>query len=180
MDKQFIKYGDTFCAIEHANNDVCYLLQLKKKQKELVISKQEKFSKQETLLNSLTNQKHIFLIVNNEQVLSKSIDFVNQSKQRVVKTAFPNISLQDFYYQVTQDSSRSHIAICRKEVLDKIIGIYTDKKISVINFSLGNLAVKSLLPFFENKTLSTSNAEIVIENNEIISITKETQKEQTY
>lgn len=180
MNKQSLKYGHTFCAIEHGVNGAFYLLQLQKKKKELVISKQESFLNQETLLTNLKGQKHVFLIVNNEQVLSKSIDFVNSSEERVVKTAFPNIGLQDFYYQTYQSTTSSQVAICRKEVLDKIIKEYLEKGISIIDFSLGNLEIKSLLPYVENRGLSTSNAEITLENKEIVNIDKGNQKTEAY
>jgi len=179
MKNRWLTYGTQFCAIEHAIVGQLHLLQLEKKKKELVIAKQESYTDFDKLTTELKNQKHIFLIVNNEQVLSKEIDFVHPSDERVVKTAFPNIQLQDFYFEVYQKANLSMVAICRKEVVDTLLQEYLGKGISVINFSLGNIRVSSLLPFFEGDVIMTSNALVHLEDTQISSVEKgkETQKE---
>ena len=180
MKNRLLKYGASFCAVEHANDTSFHLLQLQKKKKELVISQEKKCGSLVSILEALGNQKHIFLIVNNELVLSKQIDFTHTSEERIVKSAFPNIALQDFYYEVFQNDTNSSVSICRKEVLDKVVQAYKEKGVSIIDFSLGNLGIKSLLPFLERTQINTSNATIHLEDKEVRSIEKNKSTSESY
>jgi len=180
MKNRLLTYGIHFCAVEHATEQNFHLLQLQKKKKELVLSKQESYTNFNDVVASIGSQKHIFLIVNNEQILSKEIKFTHSSKERIVKTAFPNIQLQDFYFEVSQNDILSMVCICRKEVINTLLQEYTEKGISVINFSLGNLKVNTLASFTELAQIQTSNAVIGIENKQIIGLEKKKGLAQTY
>ena len=61
--KRYLTYGHSFCAVEHAYNTSFQVLEVTKKQKELVISKQENYSSQKAVFESLKNKKHLFLIL---------------------------------------------------------------------------------------------------------------------
>ena len=180
MRNRLLKYGSSFCAIEHANDAVFLLIQLKKKKKELVILQEEKRTSLKSLFEVIGKQKHVFLTINNEQVISKQIDFVHTDEERVVKAAFPNIVLQDFYFDVYQNDVISLVSICRKEVLDKIVQEYKEKGISVIDFSLGNIGIKSLMPFLDEERINTSNATVNIEGGKIQTIEKNEGISQSY
>lgn len=172
MISQRLTYGSSFCAVEHANDKKFHFLQLKRKKNELILSREESFNRFFELISLIGKPKHLYLVVNNEQVLSKKIDFVHASKERVVKAAFPNIQLQDFYFEVYSNDQVSLVAICRKEEVKKIIANYQEKGISVINFSLGNLQIQSLLPFVLEKEFRTSNAIVKVGENKIEGIEK--------
>ena len=148
--KRYLTYGHRFCAVEHAHNNSYQVLELTKKRRELVISKQENYTSQKAVFESLKNRKHLFLILNNEQILFKSIPLTaGISEDRLVKTAFPTIVLQDFYVEVLKNNTTSFIAICRKDVIDTLIQEYAAKGIFVIDFSLGNLAVKNVQSYLQ-------------------------------
>lgn len=180
MKKRLLTYGNHFCAVEHATEQNFHLLQLQKKKKELVLSKQESYTNFNDVVVSVGIQKHIFLIVNNEQILSKEIAFTHSSKERIVKTAFPNIQLQDFYFEVSQNDTLSMVSICRKEVINTLLQEYVEKGISVINFSLGNLKINTLTSFTELPQIQTSNAIISLENNQVTQLEKKKGTAQTY
>jgi Tfp pilus assembly protein PilN len=176
MIKQFLTYGTVFCSVEHTvdkdSSEVFYALQLKKRKKELIIESKEEFSLKDALYKSLTKQKHVFLIVNNQQVLLKTIDTLDASKEQIVKTAFPSIKVSEFYYEVLQSKEHSFVAVCRKEYVDNLITEYQSQGIYIIGFSLQNLTIQSLIPFVKHSEIKTSNSIVSLENNEIASIRK--------
>ena len=80
MSKKWFKniiHGKLFCAIEHTNVQqklqINFLL-LKKQKREFVVEKKEICLELNDLFKFLKKKQHLFLIVNNEQVLTKSIN----------------------------------------------------------------------------------------------------------
>lgn len=180
MLRQKLTYGSVFCAVEHANNSAYYHLSLKKKKGELEIVHNELFKELNLLLDTIKGQKHAYLIINNEQVLTKQVSFVHTSDERVVKAAFPNLNLNDFYYEVLQNESSSIVCICRKELVEGLVKQYLEKGVSIIHFSLGNIGFQSLLPYLNDAAFSTSNATVEVENQKIVQCTKETGANEHY
>ena len=177
MIQQFLTYGNTFCAVEHTvdqnSSDIFYALQLKKIKKELAIRSKDQFSTKSELFQHLKPQKHLFLIVNNQQVLLKKID-TTLDKEDAVKTAFPNIKISDFYYEISQNNEQSFVAICRKNHIDDLITEYQSKGLAIIGFSLQNLALTSLIPFLKQSEIETSNSTISLSDETIYEIKKST------
>jgi len=184
MLQQSLKYGNTFCAVEHTSSlDVkenLRFLQLKKKKKELIIESKGHFSSLAALLPSLQLQKHLFLVVNNQQVLFKKINEIESRQETIVKKAFPSIKLNDFYYEVLQYESHSFVAICRKEYVDHLIQQYESNGISIVDFSLHNLSIQQIVPFINQNEISTSNATISITDHAVLEIQSQAIKESEY
>ena len=180
MIRQRLTYGQAFCAVEFANNSNYHLLSLKKKKKELDIIKREKHRDFEKLITATKGQKHLFLIINNEQVLTKKVAFTHIAKESVVKTAFPNIGLNDFYYEVYDNGMSSIVSICRKEVVQNAIDQFKSAGVSVIQFSLGNLSLQKLLPFLNNFHFNTSNAVFEVNDHKIIEWKKSEEVSKSY
>lgn len=178
--RRYLTFGHSFCTVEHAYKTSFQVLEVIKKRKELVISKQENHYSQKAVLESLKNRKHLFLILNNEQILSKNIPTANISEDKLVKTAFPTIILQDFYVEILKNNTTSFIAICRKNVIDTLIQEYAAKGICVIDFSLGNLAIKNVQSYIQKSQISTSNACIILEDNKIDTIEIKTPIQEIY
>ncbi len=165
MIQQTLKYGKNYAAIEHAEKGSITILQLTQKKKVFDITQRTTTKDLEKGIEFLKGQKHVFLVLNDEQVLSKKIALVNDDEKILIKNAFPNISLADFYYEVYQNNSHSFVCIARRDTVDKIIYIYQKKGISVIDFSLGNLVIENIQPFVGNRTLFSSNAQIEFDSN---------------
>tara|TARA_B110001450_G_C17654732_1_gene494692 strand:- start:1415 stop:2587 length:1173 start_codon:yes stop_codon:yes gene_type:complete len=180
MVRQILKYGKTYAAIEHAEKGIFNLLKLIKKNHEFVISKNKQTNRFNILLEELKGQKHLFLIINDAQILSKKVASINKNEKVLIRNAFPNIVLTDFYYEVYQNTQHSFVCIARKDSVDKIINTYQQKEISVIDFSLGNLALQNLQPFVKNKTLFSSNAQIKFDANAICAIEKASSSNKNY
>lgn len=162
-----ITYGSVFTGMEVSHNSQFNVLSLKKKKNELDIVLKKQFQDSEELFSELKKVKHIFLLVNNEQVLTKDVDFTHIAQESVVKAAFPNISLNDFYYDVLDHGSSSLVSICRKEVVDNIINEFRAKGISVVRFSLGDTRFEELLPFLNDFDFHTSHGVFTIRNHNV-------------
>jgi Tfp pilus assembly protein PilN len=175
-----LTYGKVYTAIEHIEKGNFTVLQLLKKKKELQVLKKENFGNFEQVIASLKGVQHLFLVLNDEQVLSKKVATSNTDEKIILRTAFPNIVIQDFYYEIYKDASGSFVSIARKSNVDAIISSYQKAKIFVIDFSLGNLVIKSVIPFVETKQLLSSNAQIIFEDQAIVDIQKREVKEERY
>ena len=180
MRLQKLTYGSVFNAVEFANQEHFHLLSLKKKKQELDIVKEETFSNVDSLFTSLKGIKHLFLILTHEQVLTKQVHFTHIARESVVKTAFPNISINDFYYEVLDNGMFSLVSICRKEVVDKLIVQFREKGISVVQFSLGDTCFQKLLPFLNDFQFHTSSGVFDVENHKVRSWSKSQGVHKTY
>ncbi|PQJ76536.1 hypothetical protein [Polaribacter glomeratus] len=170
---QLFKYGRNYTAIEHAEKSSFIFLQLVQKKKELQLLQKGITDSQDQVIKNIKGQKHIFLILNDEQILSKKVSFLQDDEKAVVRNAFPNISLGDFYYEVYANQEVSFVVIARKETVDAIISNYAKEGINVIDFSLGNLVVKHIARIQEHEQLVTTNALINFEHDKIQEIRKQ-------
>lgn len=181
MFKELIKniiQGKSYCAAEHTyvqqKPQINFLL-LKKYKSEFIVEKKGIYREVNDLFQFLKKQQHLFLIINNEQVLTKSVAG-KLDTSKAVQTAFPNLNSNDFYYESYHNDTDTFISICRKTYVDGIIRQYKKAKINIINFSLDNLSSANLLPYINKSKLYTSNAVLSIKNKELINI-KETKIE---
>jgi hypothetical protein len=172
MFAETLKYGTKYSAIEHAEQDSYNYLRLAKKKQELVVSARKKATSFQEFLPQLKGLKHVFLIVNDEQVLSKKIEGNENDFLSAARTAFPNITLSDFYFQVYATEYNSFISIARKEYVANIIKRYENAGISVIDFSLGNLAIQNLTGVLNQSEIFSSNAQLFFKSNELQEIKK--------
>jgi Tfp pilus assembly protein PilN len=177
---QELTYGKQYTAVEHAENGVFQILQLTKKKNEFVISKQIKASSLKSVLSELKGEKHLFLIVNDGQVLSKKITTTTSNQNSILRAAFPSIAISDFYFEIYKNHQESFVMVSRKETIDNLIASYEKAGNSVIDFSLGNLVVKNLQTLVSNKEICTSNAIINFGTKEITTIEKETISNESY
>lgn len=175
MIKKRLIYGLTYSAIEHNtdidNKEAFTLLSLFKKDKELIIKNRNRYSDLEKLFSFL-KQQHVFLIVNNHQVLSKETDVINNSPELIVKNAFPSIALSDFYYEVYTTETSSFVSISRKEFIDNLISKYEKNQVSIIGFSLGTLVIQNVLSFINYDEVCTSSSILKIKNHQLERIEK--------
>ncbi len=175
-------YGSVYSAAEHTvrnGKDQINFLQLEKKKKELVVKNNSQF----TTLNEFSKDivKHLFLVINNKQVLTKKVSFTNESNLILVQEAFPNITISDFYFDTYSNDEESFVAIARKEYVDAVIKTYTDKEIAIIGIGLGNLTIKNLLNYIQpNSTITTTNSTIILNETQIDRIEKRDSEKQYF
>ncbi len=179
---KYIKYGSIYGAIEHQRSEKgekLALLLLKKNENEFLIEIQKQFSSFITMSNSIKKKQHLHLIVNNNNVVSKSIT-KELNEIKAVLTAFPTIKINDFFYEVLQLEAITYISICRKEYIIKLIHSYEKQQINIIGFSLGNSIINNIIPFIENQPFTTSNADIKTKNNRLVSIDLKNNTDETH
>jgi Tfp pilus assembly protein PilN len=171
----YLQFGNRFCGIEHTSEngqDKLYVTLLKKTKKEVDIEKSFNTTTIGALADKLPKNQHAVLIINNEHVLTKKIESDVNNDLKLVYKAFPNIKLDEFYYEVLIQKSIHFVSICRKTDIETLINEYKNVGVYIIDISLGNTVVFSICEFINSKTILTSNAHIIIEDNSIIAIDK--------
>ncbi len=171
----YLQFGNHFCGIEHTivnGKDTIITCLLKKGKNKIEIERSYETNSIEEATKSLPKNQHAVLIINNDHVLSKSITSEIKDPLKLVYKVFPNIDLNQFYYEVLSQGKTNFISICRKDQIDTIIKAYSKQQIKILNFSLGNTCISGISEFISNTTILTSNATIVSEQQLISSIDK--------
>ncbi|WP_075343319.1 hypothetical protein [Tenacibaculum agarivorans] len=176
--KDHLFFGNTYCAVEYSfdseGNEVLYCLQLTKSKGELLLANSDKFFTTESLFEHLKkiDQKHLVVLLNNKQVLSKSVTTLDDNETRIFKSAFPTLSLQDFYLQIEESPNTSFISIVRQDYVQQILEEFNSNDLKVLDIALGNLSISSIIPMISSNDVFTSNAKLTLEQNAIQSISK--------
>lgn len=170
-----IIYSTTYYALEHigANQDACINILIAKKRKgELTVVDRAKVFEIENVKEYDRKLKNAHLIINNNQVLQKTIDNIQTLSEVVlVNQAFPNIDLNAFYYQIIRAREKAYVYICRKEYVDTLIRKYEDQAIYITQWSVGNTPLVSLLPLLKKESIiQTPQSAIFLDNGELRSI----------
>ncbi len=168
-------YGDRFCGIEHTvknNEPIIYCSILKKTKKEILIEHSFSVKSTDEIFEKLKKSWPVVLIINDDQVLTKSCKISNEQNNhsKPINVAFPNINADAFYYEMIDGKNTNFISICRKAYVDEVLMKYSEQKINVLGFSLGNMNISHILNFFRDEQIYTSNSNISVPNNMISSI----------
>ncbi|AXG69202.1 hypothetical protein KORDIASMS9_01422 [Kordia sp. SMS9] len=179
--KTYLLYGTSYCGIEHNSSNTIEAILLKKKKAEVVIEDTVSGKTIDEIAPKLPKKQHAFLIVNNDDVLSKYIQSNEASQNRLLYEAFPNLKINDFYYEIDSHGNFHNISICRKATVDKLIEAYQKQQLTIIGFSLGNAMTAVVTKFIAEPSYYTSNALLTKENNQITGISaQEEVPTQTY
>jgi hypothetical protein len=173
--KTYLEYGNQFCGIEHTiqfGKDKIYVSLLKKSNNDLDVESVFKEDSIETLTSKINKKQHVFLIINNDQVLTKKVESEHLETVKLVYKAFPSINLEDFYYEVITGQKCHFVSICRKDYVEELISLYKKNSFLIINVSFGNNAISGLLKFIKSNPILTSNSSIAIEKGSIETIEK--------
>ncbi|WP_422106039.1 hypothetical protein [Winogradskyella sp.] len=169
----YLKFGNRFYGVEHTQKhgkDLYYGLVLKKKKKQLDIENSFETETMDTLKTHIPKDKAISLVINTNAVLTKRIQSKTGDSQKLVYMAFPNIKVEDFYYETLSQGEYQFVSICRKHYVDDLLNIYLSKGFMVVDFVLGNLICSTLNPFIDSDTIRSSNASFVFESHHIVDI----------
>lgn len=180
---KYLNYGNRFCAIEHTINhgqERINVTLLRQSKKELVIDDAFYCDSLDAIEKKLPKHQHFHLVLNNEKVLVKTIESEQHDALKLVYKAFPNIHLEEFYYEVLSQANHHYIALCRRDYVEEIIDKYRLLNRSVINVSLGNILVSGISNFINQDAIYSSNAKIKFENNKIVQMVKTDTISETY
>ncbi len=180
----YLQFGNQFCGIEHTtrkDDDVIVVTGLKKTKTEVDLEIFFESNSIEKVVNKLPKKHHVFLVINDNNVLTKKIKSEQIDNSRLINKAFPNINVTDFYFEILHQNNNHFVSICRKKYIDELIDQYKINGISVLNLSLGNSIISSIINHFESDEIFTSNSIISKEKNTILNIDKqETQVTENY
>jgi len=181
----YLQYGNRFCGIEHTSKkseDIIHATLLKKTKSEVDIEACFLEKSIKNIAGKLPKNQHVYLVINDDQVLTKSLKNEQNEGINLVNNAFPNINISDFYFEIIHQDKISFISICRKEYIDKLINKYYDNNIHVISFSLGHSILSNTINYIENGSIFTSNANVLTDNNFIktIDYVEQMQHEEDY
>ncbi len=148
-----------------------HYLEVLKKRGELHLVKTEQFADLKELSKSLKKGTPLFLSINTSKTLVKMAPSSGtENPEALVHTTFPNLDLDNFYYEVAQISSTPIVAISKKKYVDGLIKELEELALGIFHFSLGISPMVHSVPFMENKVITISNFEITLEKRAILEI----------
>ncbi len=163
-------YGRTYCALEHLGNaqeETILFIRAKRNKGEIDVQDKHSFTALEDITNYVSKQQHAHLVINNYQVLHKSVDLSGTVPiEHIVSQAFPNIIIEDFYYEIVETSLKSYVFICRKAYVDHIISQYQELKIFITGWSLGMATTVPLLPLIRKTSTIYSSTYVLTREQE--------------
>ena len=180
----YLKFGNRFYGVEHTQingEEIFYGLVLKRKKEQLYIEKNFETNTINDLKIHIPKSKAVSLVINTNAVLTKRVQSKTNDIQKLVYLTFPNIKVKDFYYEIIAQREYQFVSICRKSYVDDLLDNYISNGITVIDFTLGNLAASTLSRFIDTDEIRSSNTQIILRENEIVEfIPKEDYSESIY
>lgn len=174
--------GKTYVTLEHSGNDneqIILGLQIQLKKEELDISHTFTVHQIQDVADEVKTIPRVGIAITNGSVLTKEVDAIGADHE-VLSEAYPNLNLDDFYYEILKTDAKSFIAICRKSKVDEIINAYRKEKIIITEVALGNLKAASLTSFIDTDELLTHTSSITLHNTQVTAINRNTELSKHY
>lgn len=169
----YLKYGSTYFGVEHCSKgseELFHIIALEKKKNTLDFSSKNTYNSNDEVFKNLTKNAHISLVINTNKVLTKQVHSAKVTPEQLLYKAFPNINIEEFYFQILTQQSGGIISVCRKSYVDDIISNYTKNKLFITQVVLGSVAAASLKQFISQNIILTSNATLEFNNKELSNI----------
>ncbi|MEO0570793.1 MAG: PilN domain-containing protein [Bacteroidota bacterium] len=122
MLNTFIKHsieGTTYQGLEifEANGKECFgLLVLENRKGELEVISENLVATFDALLKLLDKKKPLFITFNTSKVLKKQVATeISNNPELLVVNAFPNLEMDNFYYQILESENTSVVSISKKD-----------------------------------------------------------------
>ncbi len=165
----YLKEGNTFVGLEigEVGNALSYgILEVKKNKGELTISSSVRVIGIENIKGHIKKDVPVLLAIDTPSVLTKIASGVEDGvSEALVNGAFPNLVLDNFYYQISRRSQRPIITIAKKEYIDGILERMGRQNISIANISLGIGTLESILPYTRAPRIYAFNTRVAVEDN---------------
>ncbi|NAS12385.1 hypothetical protein [Poritiphilus flavus] len=168
-----IKQGKVFSGVEITENSsgISYeLLVIKQAADELHIANRGSFNSLESLAEVVPKTAPLVIIINTSQVLTKLVGpSTNSNPEAIVNGAFPNLKLENFYYELIQKESDPLVSIVKRTYVDELMASFKQEGLIpyFIHFGLGSMAA---LLSYSSSDIAVSNYQLEILNHRIISI----------
>lgn len=113
----------------------------------------------------------VSLVINTDQVISKLGSAIGtDNAETLLQKQFPNLSLENFYYQGAQLASTPLISIAKREYVDGVIEEILANKLKLVGVFLGPAPIVNLLFFLNIKTITTTRHKMEIEDGQILDL----------
>ncbi|MEO1486509.1 MAG: hypothetical protein AAFU57_12225 [Bacteroidota bacterium] len=131
-----------------------HLLELRKSKGELHLVREQTFKNLDEVPSQTKKNIPIFLILNTNAVLLKSVAKTGQeSAPDLLALAFPNLDREQFYYQTISCKSSDFIALTKKSVLENWLEKFTDLKLQPYAIRLGPLAIEQIAEWIDGELI---------------------------
>ena len=161
--------GKQYIGIEHfsfKNEDQIAVLLIESANDGLSIIKKDKVPKVNLLDEKWNKNLPFFLTLNTNQIIQKEVQGTEANDEKLLHKAFPNISGEDFYYEIFRMKSKSIIAISRKSHIDEVLATYSKQKVSIVGISLGICALSESIIYSPENTIVTNTFVISLDEEE--------------
>ena len=174
-------YGKTFCSIEHVRNsegkNSTYVLLANRKHDEFEIKKTFNVDSREEVTEHLPKNQHALLNISGSNVLVRSGTGTGNDISILTK-AFPNLNIDEFYYQILRSGDLNIIFICRKDYVEKVIDSFEKQGVQIIGFSLEFSAVSNILPILKYEKISLPRYSLSLQDDNITGFEKTQDQEE--
>jgi hypothetical protein len=160
VDLKSFLFGKAFMGIELfsiEDQDLLSTIEISKKNNDLSITKNETFNSLDHFFDTPKIELPCYIAINTNQVLFKEIETIDFNEMKILNKAYPNLKIEDFYYEILKLEKKAIIFICRKDYIDSLLEKFLKNKINVCGFNLGLSSIGNLLPFFNEDVFSTNN-----------------------
>ena len=168
--RSHIEFGNRYTGVEciSINGKEAFIgIKVKRKKNLLEIEESFQCGHLDSITDKLSKSVNFFLVINNDNVIAKWMISNNTDHHKLVYQAFPNININDFFYEVIQYDNSCLVSICRKDDVFQLIDSFRNSGLFVYNFSLGNSLLGGISGFIEGDNCYTSNARISFNDQKI-------------
>ena len=108
----------------------------------------------DTIILHLDKNVPVFLTLNTANVLKKMVDQVHNPKSaKLVLDAFPNLQLEDFYYQILTGDTKQLVSLAKKEYVQSYVEKVQTMGIPVFSIALGTSTIHTISGFLDKPIL---------------------------
>jgi len=157
--------GNYFIAIEifSPNNDEGLLFSvthIRKTKNELQII-ESKIVSEVDLKYIKKLQVPVFININTNKVLYKTLEHPEKNEALALKKAFPGLSSEEFYFSIWNTETKSIVFIARKEYLQKLTSVFKEINTLIFNINIGISSLKNTIEYFPSDEFITLNTRLL-------------------
>ncbi len=152
-----IIFGNQFLGIEifsELNSQRGHGIIVNKKRDDLVITDTFKFENiEDANFDNFSNLPTIITLYT-DKILIKESELTEKNDIVLVKKNFPNLTIEEFYFDIWRTDGKAIISIARKSYIDEIIDFFQEKnKLNVLAVNIGVSNIKHLTGFISEDTI---------------------------
>ncbi|TMU55667.1 hypothetical protein [Flagellimonas algicola] len=134
------------------------LLHVQKEKDELHVRFEKTFDSLDKVTSHIHRNTILFLTVNTSQILTRRVDVASKiGSEQMVVTAFPNLDLENFYFQTMDLNGNQQVAISKRDYLGSLMEELAGYGLSPVQVALGTTPVQFILGHMDSVEIFGSN-----------------------